>query len=160
MATATLEMSLPVALSMFSDLVGKKVSGEEIEEYAIDSDTMVRGVFIANGEAPGAVYLLDLELAAALGAALVMMPAGLVKESVQDKAMFPGLVDNSFEVLNVMSRLVNRAGGIHYKIREQVLTGVALAPDAAAVVENHTQRIDLKLSVDGYGSGRLTIVIV
>ena len=35
MTTATLEVSLPVALSMFSDLLGKKVTGTECEPQAL-----------------------------------------------------------------------------------------------------------------------------
>jgi hypothetical protein len=159
MPAATLELSVPVALSMFSDLVGRKVTGTEAEPRSLDAtEDTVRGVFIADGAAPGALYLLDIELAAALGASLVMMPAGLVKESVSDKALVPGLVDNCFEVLNVASRLVNRAGGVHYKLREQVLPGAPVPTDAAGIVDEHTQRIDLELSVDGYGSGRLVIL--
>ena len=92
MTTATLELSLPVALSMFSDLVGKKVSGTESEPAALDrADATLRGVFVADNTAPGALYLLDLELAASLGAALVMMPAGLVREGVGDRALVGAL---------------------------------------------------------------------
>lgn len=161
MSTATIELSLPVALSMFSDLVGKKVTGAEVEPGPLDGEmTTVRGVFVANGEAPGALYVIDLELAAAMGAALVMMPAGLVKESVSDKALFPALVDNTFEVLNVASRLINRAGGTHYKIREQVLPGAELPADARPVVDGYSQRADLRLTVDGYGTGTLTILVL
>jgi hypothetical protein len=160
MTTATLELSLPVALSMFSDLVGKKVTGTDCEPGELaGADATLRGVFVADAQAQGALYLIDLELAAALGAALVMMPAGLVRESVSDKALVPALVENCFEVLNVASRLVNRAGGVHYKLREQVLPGAALPEDAAGVLDGHTQRVDLELSVEGYGGGRLVILV-
>jgi hypothetical protein len=161
MTTATLELSLPVALSMFSDLVGKKVTGTECEPRALDgAEATLRGIFVAGGQAPGALYLLDLELAAALGAALVMMPAGLVRESVSDKALVPALGENCYEVFNVSSRLVNRAGGVHYKLREQVLPGAPLPEDAAGILDGHSQRIDLELSVEGYGGGRLVILVV
>jgi hypothetical protein len=160
MTTATLELSLPVALSMFTDLLGKKVTGTEADPTSLDgADGTVRGVYMADGQVPGAVYLLDLELAAAMGAALVMMPAGLVKESVSEKALVAGLGENSFEVLNVASRLVNRAGGVHYKLREQVLPGAPLPEDVAPILEAPSQRVDLVLTVEGYGSGRLVIVI-
>lgn len=161
MTTATLELSLPIVLSMFGDLVGRQVTGTETDPVQLDEDStasMVRGVFQADGGAPGALYLMDLELAASVGAALVMMPAGLVKESVADKALFPALVDNTFEVLNVTSRLINRAGCTHYKIREQVLPGAALPEDAVAVLTDPSRRVDLHLQVAGYGAGRFTIV--
>jgi hypothetical protein len=160
MTTATLELSLPVALSMFTDLLGKKVSGTEVDPGPLDgADRTVRGVYMADGQAPGAVYLIDLELAAAMGAALVMMPAGMVKESTAEGALVAGLVENSFEVLNVASRVINRAGGVHYKLREQVQPGTATPEDVVPVIEAPSQRVDLELTVDGYGSGRLAILI-
>lgn len=159
MTTTTLELSIPVALSLFSDLVGRKVTGQEIDPVDLGNETtLVRGVFIGPDDA-AALYLMDVQLAAAAGAALVMMPAGLVKECVQERNLLPMLVDNSYEVLNVTSRLINRAGGIHYKLREQILPGQPLPEDVAGVVESADQRTDLQLTVEGYGSGTLTILV-
>ena len=159
MSIATLELSLPVALSMFSDLVGKRVTGQETAEVDLSGEGgLVRGVYECDGRA-GALYLMDVSLAASIGAALVMMPAGVVKESVQEKTLLPTLVDNTHEVLNVASRLINRAGGAHYKLREQVLPGQALPEDATAVLTQVTLRTDLELTVDGYGGGVLTILV-
>ncbi len=161
MTTTTLELSLPVALSMFTDLVGKKVSGQETDAVDLSNEgSLVRGIYLADGGAPGALFLMDVQIAAAAGAALVMMPVGLVKESVQEKNLLPMLVDNTYEVLNVASRLVNRAGGVHYKLREQVLPGQPLPADAAELVTAATQRTDLQLTVDGYGTGVLTILVL
>ncbi|MGD9753723.1 MAG: hypothetical protein AB7W59_22225 [Acidimicrobiia bacterium] len=160
MTTTTLELSLPVVLSMFSDLLGKRVSGQETAEADLaDETSFVRGVFLGENQEVGAVYFMPIGLAAATGAALVMMPAGLVKECVQERTLLPMLVDNSYEVFNVASRLINRAGGVHYKLREQVLPGQPLPADALEVVGAATQRVDLELTVDGYGSGVLTILV-
>lgn len=159
MTTTTLELSLPVALSLFSDLIGRKVSGQETDRVDLSNElSLVRGVFEGEG-GPAALYVMDVELAAATAAALVMMPAGLVRESVQEKTLLPMLVDNNYEVLNVTSRLINRAGGIHYKLRAHLMPGQPLAPEAAEVLESASQRIDLKLSVEGYGGGVLTILV-
>ncbi|MCC6435878.1 MAG: hypothetical protein IT196_12665 [Acidimicrobiales bacterium] len=147
-------------LSMFSDLLGKRVTGQETAEADLANEaTLVRGIFLGENQEVGAVYFMNVGLAAATGAALVMMPAGLVKESVQDKTLLPMLVDNSYEVLNVASRLINRAGGVHYKLREQLLPGVPLPADAAELLTAASQRVDLELTVDGYGSGVLSILV-
>jgi hypothetical protein len=159
MTTIALELSLPVALSMFSDLLGKRVTGQETAAVDLaDEGARVRGVYQCEGRA-GAVYLMDVSLAASIGAALVMMPAGLVEECVQAQALPPMLVDNTHEVLNVASRLINRAGGAHYKLREQVLPGQPLPEDAASVLSDASLRTDLQLTVEGYGSGLLTILV-
>ena len=160
MTTTLLELSLPVALSMFSDLLGKRVTGQETAEADLAQEaSTVRGVFLAENQEVGAIYFMSVGLAAATGAALVMMPPGLVKECVQEKTLLPMLVDNSYEVFNVSSRLINRAGGVHYKLREQVLPGAVLPSDAAEVLDGATQRVDLELTVEGYGSGVLTILV-
>lgn len=161
MSTATLELSLPVVLSLFTDLIGRTVRGDETAPA--DSSTAertLRAVFVRSGEGPAALYAIDVELAAAMSAALVMMPPALVQDCVRDGALHPMLVDNAFEVCNVGARLVNRAGGTHYKLREQVLPGASLPADAAHLVAEATQRIDLELTVQGYGSGVLTILVL
>lgn len=159
MAVSTLELSLPVALSLLSDLVGKKVTGAETDAVDLSADTtFVRGTYLGNLE-PASLFFMDVSLAASLGAALVMMPAGLVKESVQEKNLLPMLVDNSYEVFNVISRFINRAGGVHYKLREQVLPGQPLPADFAGVVDAASERVDLALSVEGYAGGVLTILV-
>lgn len=160
MTTTTLELSLPVVLSMFSDLLGKRVTGQETAEADLSNETsLVRGIFLGNNQEVGAVYFMNVGLAAATGAALVMMPPGLVKESVQEKTLLPMLVDNSYEVLNVSSRLINRAGGVHYKLREQLMPGQPLPADAAELIGAASQRVDLELTVDGYGGGVLSILV-
>ncbi|MFN0026265.1 MAG: hypothetical protein ACKV2O_03610 [Acidimicrobiales bacterium] len=159
MAVATLELSLPVALSLLSDLVGKKVTGQEAAAVDLAAETsFVRGTYLGDLQ-PAALFYMDVGLAASLGAALVMMPAGLVKESVQEKNLLPMLIDNSYEVLNVISRFINRAGGVHYKLREQVLPGQPLPADFAEVADGASERVDLALNVDGYIGGVLTILV-
>lgn len=159
MSTTTLGLSLPVALSLLSDLVGKRVTGQETDPADLSNEVaMVRGVYVGDGE-PAALFVMDVALAASLGAALVLMPAGLVKECVQEKGLLPMLVENSYEVLNVVSRLINRAGGVHYKLREQTLSGQPLAADAADILTSASRRVDLALSVDGYSNGVLSILV-
>lgn len=159
MAVATLELSLPVALSRLSDLVCKKVTGQETDAVDLSSEaTFVRGTYLGDLQ-PGALFFMDVGLAASLGAALVMMPAGLVKESVQEENLLPMLVDLSYEVLNVISRFINRAGGVHYKLREQVLPGQPLPAGFAGVLDSASARVDLSLAVDGYASGVLTVLV-
>lgn len=159
MSTTTLGLSLPVALSLLSDLVGKKVTGQETDPADLSNEVaMVRGVYLGDGE-PAALLVMDVGLAASLGAALVLMPAGLVKQCVQEKGLLPMLVENSYEVLNVVSRLITRAGGVHYKLREQTLSGQPLAADAADILRSASRRVDLALSVEGYSNGVLSILV-
>ena len=159
MTMTTLELSLPVALSLLSDLVGRKVTGQETDAVDLsDEDRFIRGVFVGDGQ-PAALYFMDVEIAAAIGAALVMMPARMVNVCVQEQSLPPMLVDNTYEVFNVGARLINRAGGVHYKLREQLLPGQSLPDDARDIVQVATQRTDLHLTVDGYGTGVLTILV-
>lgn len=160
MTTTTFELSLPVVLSLFSDLLGKAVTGSETDPVEHPDDRAeVRAVYLANDDRPGALYFMNLELAAAAAAALVMMPVGLVGQSVQDGTLHPALAENSFEVFNVISRLISRAGGERYTLRDQVLPGDALPEDATDLRRSASRRIDLSLRVEGYGSGVLSIFV-
>jgi hypothetical protein len=160
MTTATLELPISMVTSLFTDLVGRKVSGEVAPPVAGGATgATVHGVYTTDDGTPAALCVVDLELAASLGAALVMMPVGLVRECVQDATLLPGLGDNVFEVFNVASRLLNRSGTKHVRLREQVLVGGVLPEDAASLLTDCSRRTDFDLRVDGYGAGRFSILV-
>lgn len=160
MTTATLELPVSMVLSLFTDLVGRKVTGE-VSGSPLDAEgtAVVQGIYTTDDGTPAALYIVELELAAALGAALVMMPAGLVRECVQGATLLPGLGDNVFEVLNVGTRLLHRSSVVHVKLREQVLVGDPLPDDAASLLAECSRRTDFDLRVEGYGAGRFAILV-
>ena len=159
MPAATLQLPTTTVGRLFGELLNRDVTVAEVGPTDLaDTTGRVRAVY-RRGEQIGAVYLLDVELAAALAAALVMLPAGLVRESASSGQLAEVLGENCFEVLNVATQLVNRSGGPHHRLVEQILPGSPTPADVAGLLEAASSRIDLRLSIDGYGAGVLTIAV-
>jgi hypothetical protein len=53
---------------------------------------------------------MQLSLAANVGAALGLLPAGAAEDSIDEKQLFPNLAENVFELCNVLTSLLNRDG--------------------------------------------------
>ena len=159
MPATTLPLPATTVGRLFGELLNRDVLVADSGPTDLaDTTGRVRAVY-RSGERIGAVYLLDVELAAALAAALVMLPAGLVRESASSGQLAPILGENCFEVLNVATQLVNRPGGPHHRLVEQILPGEPTPADVAGLLEAASARIDLRLSVEGYGAGVLTVVV-
>jgi len=159
MPAMTLPLPATTVGRLFGELLNRDVTATEAAPSDLaDTTGRVRAVYRC-GDRIGAVYLLDVELAAAFAAALVMLPAGLVKESAASGQLAPVLGENCFEVLNVATQLVNRPGGAHHRLVEQILPGSPTPADVAGLFEAASARIDLRLSVEGYGAGVLTVVV-
>lgn len=107
----------------------------------------------------GAVIAADLALSAHLGAAIGLLPRSGAEAAIQDVVLPQNLIDNVGEVLNVMAALFNAPG--HPRLR---LYGVHapddLAPsDISAIAKSLGRRMDLHVSVAGYGVGALAIIL-
>lgn len=158
MTTTALPLKAASAARLFSDLAGRAVEEQVVTARSLDAAiSMVRGVYAVEGRV-AVVMLLDVELAAALAAALVVAPAAMVRESVVEGRLSPMLHDAVHEVLNIANRLVNRPEGEHYLLVAQFLPGEASSPEAAALIESPEARADLRLAVAGFGTGMLTVV--
>jgi hypothetical protein len=117
------------------------------------------GVYVNPGHAMSAVVLLDKPLTAYLGAALGLVPIGVVEDSLADGLVPASLQENTGEVLNVLAAVLGEALGVHQRLEvvyppTEGLPGPvnAFAGDATA------SRLDLTLDVSGYGSGHMSVV--
>jgi hypothetical protein len=143
-------------------------------------DLMQKGIDIKPGkpwavtpEKPGAVALYvddhtklkalvfcDLDLAAHLGACIGLVPAGGAKACIEDGALSETISDNLYEVFNIVSALFNVPDHPHLKLYGVHDPGEALPADVAAHCKAMGMRDDVVVSIAGYGSGTLSIVLV
>ena len=152
---------LPASLavrSLFEDLLGRDCSvgpGEPLT--ANDLATATVAIYTDNAQQIYGVLGMDLSLAANVGAALGLLPAGAAEDSVEEKTLFPNLAENVFELCNVLTSLLNREGGPHIKLHQVVYPGMALPADARAHLLALGRRLDLAIEVNRYGKGRLSL---
>lgn len=107
-----------------------------------------------------ALVVADLELAAAAGSAIGLVPAKEVQASVKYKELSAAQIENFGEICNVLASLFNADDAPHLRFTTMHQPGAALPGDVGQWVTAHVARIDLDVEVAGYGSGAIGVVIV
>lgn len=106
-----------------------------------------------------AVIVCDLALSAWTGAAIGLVPPRQAEEARVAGALTPTLVENLHEVLNVAASLFNVEGAAHLRLHVLHPAGPSLPGDAMARALALGRRLDLEVTVAGYGSGKLAVVL-
>jgi len=100
----------------------------------------------------------SLPAGAHVGTSIGLLPAPLAKDMVADRALRADVVDNLAEVSNVMAALFDLPGNPHVRMVERFHPAATAPAELAAVLYRHADRIDLDVSVKGYGAGKLALV--
>jgi hypothetical protein len=142
------------------DLLGREVSVRPSPPLAPTAGSPCTvGVYVDDSLLVTALVVLDLPLAAHAGAAI-----GLVTPVAAVSAIDQGLLDGVLreyltEVFNVAAALFNVDGAT--RLRRYAVHHAGLAPpDVLAMSLTLGRREDLAVDVAGYGSGRLSVVLV
>ncbi len=152
---------LPTAASvadLVTMLVGKKVRAAPTTPFPVP---LARGLATYIDETQKLVYvaLTDMAFLAGVGAALAMIPAGVVSEAIKTGKPSAVLIENAFEVMNIVASLYNDADGkgAHVKIMGLVVVP-PVPPEVAAQLAKPAGRLDLEIQLPGYANGKLTLL--
>ncbi len=119
----------------------------------------VLGLYVCDRDRMTAVLALDLPLAAYLGCALALLPSRIAESAVADRGLPPELAENVHEVLNVLAGVLNQHSDTHQRLYASY-PGPEAPADAAAHSKALGNRLDLEVTLQGYGSGTLSWVLV
>ncbi len=107
-----------------------------------------------------AAFVCDVPLAANAGCALSMMPANAAKEAIKTKKLEPAMLDNLYEVANILSTLLMNDKTPHLRI-------ATLYPDAGKVPAEVREMLskakghaDFTVNIPRYGNGCLSLLVV
>ena len=115
------------------------------------------GVYISDAGAPVALCACDANLAANWSAALSMLPVGVAKEAVKNRALTDVMMGNLREIMNICTRLVMSENSPHLRL-DDVYPVPALPPAALALVGQARGRSDFHIAVPKYGGGVLALM--
>ena len=144
--------------NLFEDLLGRDCNvspGEPMTADDLPGGTIA--IYTDSQQQIYAVMGMQLELAANVGAALGLLPAGAAEDSIDDKKLADNLAENVFELFNVLTSLLNREGGPHVKLYQVVYPGMDLPNDARAHLLALGRRLDLMIEVSRYGKGKFSL---
>jgi len=144
---------------LLTDLLGREVTvGTGTPVAATKARPAAIAVFVDDKLRTLAVALLDVPLCGASGGALGLLPVAGVKEMIEERDLSETLMENLYEVVNILSALFNVPGAPHAKLHKLYAPGELLPPDVRAYAGALGFRLDLDVAVAGYGNGRLSIV--
>lgn len=161
--SADTELPTPKAVrDLFTGIVGRDVDlavdGEAITP-ATEPGVLV-GEYLSDVYGAKALIAFDLPLAAYLGGALALVPPGGAQLAVDEGFLPDSLLDNAYEVLNIAASLFNVGDAPHLRLDPvyDTVRGPLPAP-IASWLRGYVPRLDAAVSVKGYGSGRLSILL-
>ena len=160
MAAAT--TALPVAKDvrdLLEALLGRDVDLSDGRRVT-DAGAAMVGVYVDDRLAMRAVVVMDVGLAATVGAAIGLMPVGGVEDSIEAGELLGVQQDNAAEVLNVMASLFNVGDAPHLRLYGQHGPGEDTPDDVVAVARELNGRVDWRVGVRGYPGGELSVVLV
>jgi CheY-like chemotaxis protein len=121
--------------------------------------TAVLGLYADDRDRMTAVLTLDLPLAAYLGSALALLPPATAESAIAEGELTPSLAENVDEVLDVFTAVLNPHPDTHQRLYA-TYPGPQAPADAAAHSKALGNRLDLQITVHGYGTGTLSYVLV
>ena len=144
---------------MLEQLLGRRVTTKDgrLLVPGPNARTYV-GIYRSDQGTLAAAVVMDLPLAANAAAALVMVPVGMVSDSVRSGQLSPSLLDNLREVMNVCTRFFNLPGKPHLKLQEIMPCPPALPADVAALVARPNTGLHIEMAITGYGGGKISLV--
>lgn len=145
---------------LLTDLMGRSVTAKLAQKpiHAVPGTRTVAVYLRATG-AVGAVGISDIAGATYLGAALSLVPPGVAAQAHKKGVLDDALLENYGEIVNVAASLFNVSGGPHVKLsRVYVVPPTSLPPEIASVLPR-TTRLDLDVTVPGYGAGKFSLVV-
>ncbi|WP_062204737.1 hypothetical protein [Demequina salsinemoris] len=106
-----------------------------------------------------AIALVDVPLIARGGSAIALMPQNGAEQAVTSGLVTPPQFDNMSEILNVAASLFNKKDTVHLKLKETYAPRETLPGDVNSLALQEGGRIDGTLSIQGYGDGRISVIV-
>lgn len=161
MTQATTELPTAKAVrDMLEELLGRDIAvGDGKPAAAADLQKAAVAIYIDDTKRIVGVSGMDLPLAAWCGAAIGLVPKGGAEDCVQEGELTKMLGENVREVCNIMAALLNSEKSPHVRLEKEscFLPGESPPQEAQTRLVALGARLDLVVTVTGYGTGRLWI---
>jgi hypothetical protein len=112
-----------------------------------------------DGTLLGAVAM-DLGCAAALGAAMALIPAGVVAETVKSGRLDMSLWENTLEVVNVSTRFFQPHCEGMLLASKGWVKPADMTPDVLQLLTSAPKKAFFKVDIKGYGGGHLGLYAI
>ena len=144
---------------LLEDLLGRTINVAPTDPLrAAEMHQSLVAVYVDDGLKLAAVCGLSFDLTVYAAAALGLIPPGGARDFIKEHEISPLLAENATEICNILGSLLNHEGLPHIRLYQTFFPdGPAPPNDAASRLLALGQRLDLIVTVVGYGAGKLSL---
>ena len=144
---------------LFEGLLGRDVEvgpGEPV----VPSDVTYAGVglYVGDNLALSGAVAADLALTTYAGAALGLVPVSSAHDQIKARSLLGPTWENFAEMLQIGVSLLNHDGAPHVRLYGTYEPGELPQNDVLELLRGLGRRLDLTVTISGYGRGHLSIV--
>lgn len=145
---------------LLGDLLGRGVAVDKTTPLAFEEDQNgVIASYVTEAGEVGALCVCDAPFAILVGAALVMVPANVAKEQIKAGIVDESHLEFTHEVVNILARLLNTPRTPHLKLAELHQVPGELPEPIGSLLAAPEFRRDFVATIEGYGEGRVSILV-
>ena len=144
---------------MLGMLFGNDLKINPGDPVATDADSKsIVAIFVNADGSPATACFCDLPFAAYSGAALSMIPKGGAEDAAKSGELSEMMRGNLNEIMNICSRLFITNDTPHVKLETLYDKAGELPENARAMVDAAAGRSDFRVTIPGYGEGRMSFL--
>ncbi len=144
---------------LFEGMLGREVEWDGAAKHVDVLDGATVATYVDDLGNLVAVALADIPLTARAGAAIGLLPQAVAQQAVDSSLVTPVQFENAVEILNVAASLLNKPDTPHLRLREGYSPRETVPAEVSALALQQANRIDGSLNIQGYGSGRISVVV-
>ncbi|WP_127131017.1 hypothetical protein [Georgenia sp. SYP-B2076] len=120
----------------------------------------VIGVYTDDEYRTAAIVAMEAPLAARIAAAFALIAPRRIEERIAGGALWVDQFEDVSEVLNILAAMLNADGAPHVRL-STVYDALRTFPpmDVVAWLSSYLPRVDVDVTVKGYGSGTMTVIV-
>jgi hypothetical protein len=145
---------------LFTTLLDLDVEAKTITKVGFGSkDFCVLGLYRKMENHMGGLVIGDRYFSNFIGAALTRMPAESARQDGRKSVVSDTILENVGEVYNVLTSTLNSRGEPHMTLHQTRKERAPFEGPLGKVIEAAPNRIDLQITVPGYGKGTFTLIL-
>ncbi|GMA35622.1 MULTISPECIES: hypothetical protein [Demequina] len=144
---------------LFEGMLGREVEWDGNAKRVDPLDGATVATYVDDLGNVLALALADVPLTARAGAAIGLLPQAIAEQAVESSLVTPVQYENAVEILNVAASLLNKPDSPHLRLREAFSPRETLPAEVSELALQQANRLDGALTIQGYGSGRISIVV-
>jgi len=144
---------------LLMDLLGRGAAVDKVSPLLLEDDQpAVIAEYRTDDGTVGALCLVDAEFAIRTAGALTLVPPAAVADTLRKGDVTESL-ENFREIVNILAQLLNSPRTSHLRLAGVHVVPGDLPEGVSSLVATPQFRRDFAVQIDGYGGGRISLLV-